>query len=152
MRMFEDVASTSARSGLSNLRAFQPRFDVRELKDAYELQGELPGIAQKDINVEWEDGHTLTISGHIERHSETPSPEGKHETGTEVSKSTSKGLTTVEEPRYWVTERSIGDFQRSWTFPSNVDQEHVKASLKDGILSIIVPKATHKSTKKITIE
>jgi HSP20 family protein len=184
-RMLDDYAAASARHGfpssVSSIRAFQPKFDVRELKDTYELHGELPGIAQKDISVEWEDGQTLTISGHTERHRETKPTDAEAEARSEAESeaaesSTSKYQATVEDsqeepattevvhqptqevstkpnqPKYWITERAVGEFRRSWTFPSRVDQENVKASLKDGILSIVVPKASPPQPKKITIE
>lgn len=176
-RMLDDYASASARPGTSStlhqLRTFQPKFDVREVKDAYELHGELPGIAQKDISVEWEDGQTLTISGRTERHSTTePSKQDKHDnhdkqgkpdkqdgtndasSGTEVAKhSTSKEVSATDEhPKYWLTERSVGEFRRSWTFPTRVNQDEVKANLKDGILSVVVPKSNRPQAKKVTVE
>lgn len=46
--------------------SFLPRFDVKETKDAYELTGELPGVDQANINIEWSDEHTLSISGRSE--------------------------------------------------------------------------------------
>ena len=54
--------------------------------------------------------------------------------------------------RYWVSERSVGQFARSFTFRDRIDQEHVKASLKNGILSVIVPKAELPPNKRIQIE
>ncbi|KAJ6088001.1 hypothetical protein N7467_006915 [Penicillium canescens] len=50
------------------------------------------------------------------------------------------------------SERSVGEFQRTFSFLARVDQDNVKASLKHGILSVQVPKATAAATKKITIE
>ncbi|KAL8730456.1 MAG: hypothetical protein Q9166_004094 [cf. Caloplaca sp. 2 TL-2023] len=55
------------------------------------------------------------------------------------------------QSRYWVSERSVGEFQRTFSFPGKVDQEAVKASLKNGILSIVVPKAARQE-RKIAIE
>jgi len=55
--------------------------------------------------------------------------------------------------RYWVQERMVGEFQRSFSFPHNIDQEAVKASLKNGILSVVVPKRNISDAKrKIQIE
>ncbi|KAJ5516140.1 hypothetical protein N7527_007700 [Penicillium freii] len=54
--------------------------------------------------------------------------------------------------RFWASERSVGEFQRVFSFPTPVDQHNVKASLKHGILSIKVPKTTAATSKKITIE
>ena len=56
------------------------------------------------------------------------------------------------QSRYWVSERSVGQFSRSFAFPSRVDQDNVRASLKNGILSIVVPKASAPTTRKINIE
>lgn len=57
-----------------------------------------------------------------------------------------------KSPKYWVSERSVGEFHRAFTFPSLVDQNAVKASLKNGILSVVVPKATHHEAKRIMVE
>ncbi|KAK8204331.1 hypothetical protein M8818_005176 [Zalaria obscura] len=201
-RLLDDYASHVTKNefpGVSqSLRSFTPRFDVREVKDAYELHGELPGIAQKDINIEFTDPQTLTIKGRTERHTERGTPpsaaiegqaeqgritsgeEGSHyhkatvededanmsgalpsdsnsqqaSTSQEVAKSDQQQQQVQQRPesRYWVSERSVGEFHRTFSFPSRVDQDNVKASLKDGILSIIVPKATTPSTRRINIE
>jgi HSP20 family molecular chaperone IbpA len=57
-----------------------------------------------------------------------------------------------DESKYWVSERSVGEFARTFSFPKPVDQENVKASLKNGIISIIVPKAAAPQSKRINIE
>jgi HSP20 family molecular chaperone IbpA len=163
--------------GASHFRTFSPKFDVKELKDAYELHGELPGIDQKNVNIEWTDGNTLTISGRTEHRYEAGSPQGfiegeandKHEyhkptveeeggdankqKSTAVAKTGSKEVAqqTGDEAKYWVTERSVGEFSRSFSFPSRVDQDNVKASLKNGILSIVVPKAKAPTARKVEI-
>jgi HSP20 family molecular chaperone IbpA len=137
-------------------RAFAPRFDVRETEDAYVLDGELPGIDQKDINIEFTDPHTLVISGRTERSFEkgTPPEESGSEAGAQAGGETeTKAVEKVsDDHRYWVSERSIGEFSRTFTFPAPVDQENVKASLKNGVLSITVPKTAAPTGKRITIE
>ncbi|KAI4167615.1 MAG: hypothetical protein LQ343_007079 [Gyalolechia ehrenbergii] len=182
-------------------RPFAPRFDIQEVPAAYELHGELPGIKQEDIDIEFVDANTLVIKGKTTRKSartndidvkgkgvEGPSSskavDNASETSTNYHKATvedgyvdagaeregsastategaSKPSTTEvaaapateEQPghKYWVSERSIGEFQRTFSFPGKVNQEAVKASLKDGILSIIVPKAARQE-RKIAIE
>ena len=169
----------------SSIRAFQPKFDVREEKESYHLYGELPGIDQKDVSIEFTDNNTLVIKGRTEREysSGTPAVEGGAEQGkiTEAGEGHPYHKATVEDestdgvntpksgstevvkhkeqhqhqqPRfkYWVTERSVGEFHRSFTFPGRVDQDAVKASLKNGILSVVVPKAHEKASRKISIE
>jgi HSP20 family protein len=200
-RLLDDYAShQSSRQGddfgslgnISQLRSFQPRFDVKEVKDSYELHGELPGVEQKDIQIEFTDPQTLSIKGRTERHRESGTPptaalEGQQEqsritadspSGTsslhyqpptveDENANTEQQMTTTNtsdnqvqqhteqqrpQSRYWVSERSVGEFSRSFAFPSRVDQDNVRASLKDGILSIVVPKASTPTTRKINIE
>ena len=186
-----------------NPRPFTPRFDVQEAPAAYELYGELPGIKQEDIDIEFVDANTLVIKGKTAREanrthdidvkgkgaeapsspkavaadnaSETSSSyhkatvedeyvdagaerEGSATTATEGAPTPASNEVATASPkgeqpghRYWVSERSVGQFQRTFSFPGKVDQEAVKASLKNGILSIIVPKAA-KQERKIAIE
>lgn len=162
------AASSSSSSSISS---FAPRFDVRESKDAYHLDGELPGIAQKDIEIEFSDPQTLNIKGRAVReyhssnadNSETnpkpasveDAPESSADNETAVQKTSDKK--EVSKPaqnnyKYWVSERSVGEFHRSFNFPSRVDQDGVKASLKNGVLSVVVPKAAPPASRKISIE
>ncbi|TQV95775.1 heat shock protein [Cordyceps javanica] len=59
--------------------------------------------------------------------------------------------TPVDKSKYWLTERSVGEFARSFSFPSRVDQDSVTAAFQDGILSISVPKAKKHETIRISI-
>jgi len=176
---FDQYSRQGDRSNLADLKTFTPKFDVKEVKDAYELHGELPGIEQKDVEIEFTDPHTLTVKGRSERSytSGTP-PAGfvesaptqgaitEGENGTKphnptVEEEGAEGSTEVarnEEPappkevaKYWVSERSRGEFSRSFTFPSRVDQDNVKASMRNGVLSILVPKVKKHESRKITI-
>jgi len=170
---------------------FSPRFDIKETKTGYELHGELPGIEQKDINIEWSEGNTLTVHGRTEytrtegsqptpaeegyESLETPESESHYhkatvedaaepgETSTpanaesenkEVAKSSGAGEVAKETPKakYWIQERSVGEFHRSFSFPVAVDQDNVKASLKNGILSVTVPKAERPKVRRIQVE
>lgn len=172
-RLLDDYDTHRSRSGPSHsaVRAFQPKFDVRELASSYELHGELPGIDQKDISIEFSDPHTIVISGRTVRES-TQSSDNDATSGKPIedkkarvededaadgnektSAVTKKQDAEVEDqPTYWVSERSVGEFHRQFGFPSRVDQDHVKASLKNGILNIVVPKAQAQQARKISIE
>ncbi|KAL7810543.1 HSP20-like chaperone [Trichoderma aethiopicum] len=57
----------------------------------------------------------------------------------------------VDKAKYWLTERSIGEFSRSFHFPTLVDHEAVSASFRNGILSIVVPKAKKHEAHRIQI-
>jgi HSP20 family molecular chaperone IbpA len=175
-RMMDDYANISRDlqsfpTG-SSLRAFQPKFDVSETKEGYQLHGELPGIDQKDVNIEWTDGNTLTISGRTEYRKEEGAPEqgkvtgeatseshqptvedeaGQASASTEVAKTGSQEVAQPQR-KYWVSERSVGEFHRTFSFPARVDQDNVKASLKNGVLEITVPKAAKPAARKIAIQ
>src|ERR1700748_1600663 len=84
-RMLDDYANyanhtsrPSKHSVFANsIRSSQPKFDVKETKQAYELHGELPGIEQKNITLEWQDSNTISIKGRTENSRE----EGTHPSG-----------------------------------------------------------------------
>ncbi|PNH40551.1 hypothetical protein VD0004_g6449 [Verticillium dahliae] len=208
-RLLDDF-DTYSRQGQSQQRgtiAFQPKFDVREVDDAYELHGELAGLNKKDVSIEFTDPHTLHIRGRVQRSYTAGTPpkglledasasgaltEGsdKHEqpasgrsspkfhkptvedetdgadstavptpasTVAEVSKpaaeeaSTPKARGPRDTAKYWVTERSIGEFSRTFNFPGQILQDAVTASLNDGILTIRVPKAPKHEARRINI-
>ncbi|KAF2832247.1 heat shock protein-like protein 30 [Ophiobolus disseminans] len=187
-RLFDEYdrqAFGSIDNQFKSIRSFTPKFDVKETPDAYELHGELPGVEQKDINIEWTDNNTLTISGRHEHvREEARKPQGFVEGGEEVKRLENRHQPRVEDEhaegekqsaggntvakqsnqqqgvekhdenaaKYWVSERSVGEFHRSFAFPSRVDQDAVKASLKNGILSIAIPKAKAVQKRKIDIE
>lgn len=173
-------------------RAFQPRFNVKETKSSFELEGEMPGVDQKDVDIEFVDPQTMTVKARSERYSTrsgTPAQLEKGDSGrieaanekhhsrqatveaeggaaeadtpgtTIATKqdgnnavANSKAQNQNSNERYWISERSIGEFHRSFNFPTRVDQDKVKASMKNGILSILVPKMTDPVTKKIQIQ
>ncbi|EAW09978.1 Hsp20/alpha crystallin family protein [Aspergillus clavatus NRRL 1] len=165
-RLLDDYdVHRSSKGQTSAGSSFAPRFDVRESKDAYILDGELPGIAQKDIDIEFTDSETLVVKGRTEREYHAGSPDESSEESskkssdkkenTEVAQTGEKQVSKSDENkhRYWVTERSVGEFHRSFQFPTPIDQDNVKASLKNGVLSITVPKkAAPTGAKKISIE
>ncbi|KAI5803442.1 heat shock protein 30 [Peziza echinospora] len=75
---------------------------------------------------------------------------------TEVEKAASdasKPKPKQQQPqlRYWVTERTIGNFQRTFNFPGFIDQEGVTARLENGILTIVVPKRQKSAIRKVEI-
>ncbi|WAO96939.1 SHSP domain-containing protein [Fusarium falciforme] len=184
-RLLDDFDNYS-RQGMSGRRtsmpSWQPKFDIRETGEAYELHGELPGINKEDVHIEFTEPQTMLIRGKAERtytagtppaglvegatmsgaitegdeESKKPTKEEyesvSHETGTEATeKQKPKAKEPVEKARYWLTERSVGEFSRSFNFPTQVDQESVTANFKDGILNIVVPKAKKHESRRIAI-
>lgn len=186
--LLDDLTNGEATRRQSNskqnqARFFAPRFDLKEVKNAYHLDGELPGFDQSDIAIEFTDEHTLVVSGRLEvQHEEGSKPkellggssqkvaikDAPHRatvedeaaaSSTEVVKSSSAPEQDTEhehehepEHTYWVSERTSGSFTRSFSFPARVNQDGVKASLKNGILTVIVPKAPAPESRKISIQ
>jgi len=166
------------------LPRWQPKFDIRETDEAYELYGEFPGTDKENVHIEFSDPQTIVIRGKVERtyaagappssliegapaaegitEKEEPKRRGSHqatvEDEDEASERESAGEVVasedenkVDKAKYWLTERSIGEFSRSFHFPSLVEHEAVSASFKDGILVVIVPKAMKHEARRIAI-
>ena len=104
-----------------------PTTDIVETKDGLVLRCELPGINEKDVNVEIENG-VLTISG-----------ERKFEEKT-------------QDKNFHRVERAYGKFVRSFTLPPNVVTDNVKATFTDGLLEMTLPKKEEAKPKKINLE
>jgi HSP20 family molecular chaperone IbpA len=191
-RLLDDFDNYSRQSGTgsqgrrSGLQHWQPKFDVRETGEAYELHGELPGINKENVQIEFTEPQTMLIRGKVERtytagtppsgaiegntsagaitegerkdstsHKATVEDEAEsqsHESGfEEVVKKDEQPKKPADKAKYWLTERSVGEFSRSFNFPTRVDQDAVSASFKDGILSVIVPKAKKHETRRIAV-
>jgi len=93
-----------------------PRLDVSETDNEVHVTAELPGMSEKDIEVELR-GDQLRIHGEKKDERET------------------KGH------NFHRTERSFGAFERIVTLPAKVKREGVDAKFKDGVLSVVMPKA-----------
>jgi HSP20 family protein len=107
-------------------RSFWPTFEVKETKDAYLFKADVPGMKESDLEVTL-NRNRLTVQGKREQ---------EHE---------DKGDT------YYACERSYGSFSRSFTLPEGIDGDHLKAELKEGVLTIALPKAPEARPKKIAI-
>jgi HSP20 family protein len=135
--LFRALVQAEPESTTSRNEPFQPKFDVVETPTSYILEGELPGLDKKDVNIEFADNETLVISGKIER-SSFVSPE-------EAEKEKKK------KPKLWVSERVVGAFRRAFRFPTPVDTENAKAKFENGVLEMTLPKKGPQK-KTITVE
>ena len=100
--------------GALEAETFLPACEVTEKQDQYLLSFDLPGIKKDDIHIELKDNQ-LVVSG--ERKSE-------HE----------------EKSKHRVrSERTYGSFMRSFTMPSGLKPEQIKADYKDGVLTVRLP-------------
>jgi HSP20 family protein len=104
-----------------------PSVDVYEEKDDVVIKAEIPGLSKEDINVQVTDS-TLTIKGEKKREEE------------------------VKEDDYYRCERSFGSFTRAVALPCDVKADQVKASFKNGVLEVRMPKTEEAKKKAITVK
>ena len=124
-RLFEDFfAPARYRAEWSSL---SPAVDVEETPDAYVFRADLPGLSSKDVKVTVHND-TLTLRGERKR-------EEKKSDGS---------LHRVE--------RATGVFERSFTLGLPVRADQVKASYKDGVLEVHVPKAEEAKPRDIEVQ
>jgi hypothetical protein len=76
-------------------RSFSPRFDIRESDDSYHLDGELPGLTQKDIDIEFSGSQTLMVTGRSEREYYTSDPGRTEAQGDENERIDKKSESTT---------------------------------------------------------
>ncbi|HET9152695.1 MAG TPA: Hsp20/alpha crystallin family protein [Solirubrobacterales bacterium] len=115
-----------AAGGAYSSRRWIPPMDLVETEDQLVLRADLPGVDEKDIDIEVKDG-VLTVSG--ERRSE-------HETQRE-------GFHRVE--------RSFGRFSRALELPKGVDPQNVSAHFDKGVLEVRMPKPAERKPTRIEI-
>lgn len=108
------------------MRAFLPTTDIYETEDALTVVLEMPGVDRDNIEVNVENG-VLTVEGKINF--------GKYE-----------GL----QPIY--SEYNIGPYRRSFRLSSRVDQDNIRAELRDGVVSLFLPKAAEAKPRRIEVK
>lgn len=113
--------------GDTALADWSPTSDVVETKDEIVIKAELPGLEEKDVDVEIEAG-MLTIKGERQAEKET------------------------EEKGFRRMERSYGTFLRAFTLPTNVAPERITASFANGLLEVHLPKKEEAKPRSIKVE
>ena len=108
------------------IRSWEPAVDIYEADDAIVVKAEIPGVERDQVGVEVKDG-VLTLRG-----------ERKFER-------------EVKEENYHRIERSYGAFQRSFTLPSTVDPDKVRATLKNGVLEVTLQKKEQARPRQVKI-
>lgn len=125
-RVFDDVGRRLPAGGAAR---FDPAIDVAETESSIEITAELPGLAEKDVDVSLTDD-LLTIKGE-------------------------KKTTREEKNASWhVEERSFGSFQRTMRLPFRPDADAVAARFEAGVLHVSVPKPKNgaNGTRKIEVK
>ena len=108
-------------------RGWAPAVDMLDRKDEIVLRADLPGMEQKDVEVTVQEG-MLTVKGERKEEKE------------------------MKEEDYYCCERWAGTFSRTLALPAGVDTEKVKATFRNGVLEIHIPKAERAKGKTIEIK
>lgn len=109
-------------------RVYNPRVDIVSNGDEILIWAEMPGVSEKDVDMTVEN-NVLTINGYVTGSLEMP-----------------------EGYRLAYQEYGVGDFQRTFTLPEEIDRDGIEASLKDGVLKVSLPKAPEAKARKITVK
>ena len=107
-------------------RVFLPAVDIFETPETLVLVADMPGVAADKVTVDLKDNH-LVIAG-------------------EVAPPVGQGETMVEQEYY------TGDFQREFHVGSLIDQGKIEASMKDGVLHLVLPKVEKAKPRKIEVK
>jgi len=125
-RLFDGFLAQPSGSGKIE-RVWAPTADVYETMNQFVVSTELPGLSEKDIHLSLTDD-VLTIKGE------------RQWTGN------------AEEANHHRRERWFGKFERAFSLPAPVDAGQVKATYRDGVLTVNLPKAKENKPKEIKIE
>ena len=123
-RMFSDFFEESSEKGVATIT---PAIDLIDGKDKVTVNVEVPGMNRDDVDISLKED-LLTIRGEKKEEKEEK-----------------------EENRYYV-ERTYGSFLRTVTLPSRVKADEVKATYKDGVLKIELPKAEEDKVREVKVE
>lgn len=104
-----------------------PKLDIEDKKDSIVIKADIPGVDQKDINIEAQED-CLVIQGKTE--------ESKEE----------------KSKNYYRQERKSGSFYREIPLPCAVDSKAVTASFKNGVLEVHLPKIDTKNEKRVKVQ
>ena len=107
--------------------AFMPAFEVKETKDDFLFKADMPGVKEQDLDVNIT-GNRLSVAGKREAEKR------------------------AQTDRYYTYERSYGSFTRAFTLPDGIDPAAIHAELRDGVLTLAVPKKPETQPKKITVK
>jgi HSP20 family protein len=106
-------------------REFVPATDVFETEEALTVVLEMPGVSKENVNIQLEND-VITVEGRVDF-------------------SNYEGL----QPLY--TEYNVGNYRRSFQVSSKIDQERISAELKEGVMTLVLPKSEKARARKISL-
>ncbi|EXC07554.1 hypothetical protein L484_005861 [Morus notabilis] len=104
------------------------RIDWKERPEAHIIKADLPGLKKEEVKVEVEDGMVLKISGEKAREKEE------------------------KDDKWHRVERSVGKFMRRFRLPENCRTDQVRATMENGVLTVILPKEEEKKPDVMSVE
>ena len=107
------------------MRAFLPTTDIFENDDALTVVLEMPGVDRDHINVSVENG-VLTVEGRI-------------------------NFDNYKRMQPLYSEYNVGPFRRSFQISSRVDQARINAEMRDGVITLVLPKAEQTKPRRIEV-
>jgi HSP20 family protein len=125
-RLFETALRRGGTPEGAELAGWVPAVDLREERDAFVITAEIPGVTRDDLSLRVE-GRTVTLAG--------DRPQAREARGADHLR----------------VERSYGAFTRTFHLPAGVDETAVRASLRQGVLEVRLPKATRERTAPVRI-
>ena len=137
----QDIGMEPARGGRA-MQQWAPSVDVSETDKEWCVEADLPGVRKDDINVELRDNQ-LTISAEMREELEQGQPAGQQgqQQGTQ-GQQRAQGQSPQEQGRqYHARERRYGRFVRAMTLPENVNPDQISCDVRDGVLTLHIPKA-----------
>jgi HSP20 family molecular chaperone IbpA len=119
-------AAQNGTEQMSANKLYTPRTDIYESKDVLVLLADMPGVKQDAVDITLEH-NILTIHGHVEP------PAFKNYSLT-------------------YAEYGIGDYRRVFTLSNEIDRNGIQASVKNGVLKLILPKSKNAIPRKISVQ
>ena len=126
-RLFEEMSRGLGLGAPGAVAEFDPKLDVSETEAAWCVRADLPGLEPADVELSVT-GNALTLRGE------------------------KKAETKAEAESLRRTERRYGKFARTLEFPTDLDGSKVEATAKNGVLTIVLPKAEAARPKTIAIK
>ena len=126
-RLFDDFTRGFPSLGNGGMTNLMPTMDVSETDKEIEITAELPGLQDKDVQINVAD-NILSIRGEKKAEKEQ------------------------KDKNYRLVERSYGSFERSLELPEGVDAGAIKASIDKGVLKVVVPKPAPAQVQKVEVK
>ena len=121
----QEVEPVEGAERTSERRAYVPRVDIYETDEGINLVADMPGIDENSLDIMLEK-NVLSIRGNVD-------------------------FEAPEDYSLAYAEYGVGDYERRFTLSDEIDQENIEASVKNGVLSLHLPKAGPAKARKISV-